>query len=107
VVQQPLIFAISNSISQSLLTSTINTNNPTVGSGSGIIFNIQVNNISSVSSMVSEFISNRIKGPFSNQLATAIALGIDDSLPLSKGSIIISGSGSTSPSTGIGIGKIT
>lgn len=106
VFQQPLAFALSNAMSQSLLTSTILTQNTGVGVGTGNVSALLVNSGISIPTMIAAFVASAIVGVASVSLATAIALSIDSVLPTARGFIIISGAGSISPGSGIGIGKI-
>lgn len=106
IFQQPLIAAIANSISQSLLTATILTVDVGVGTGAGVVATLIPNSVSHIASMYSAFISHGIAGPYSIPLATAIATGIDASLPSSRGFTVIAGGGAPPPSSGVGIGRL-
>lgn len=106
VFQQALIFALSNAISQSLLTANIITANIGVGVGTGVVASLTPNSIAHIATMNGAFIANGIGGPFSRPLATAIALGIDAALPSSRGFTFIAGAGFPPPSVGVGIGKL-
>lgn len=106
VFQQPLITAIANSISQSLLSATILTANIGVGSGLGVVATLIPNSVAHIASMIGSFSSQGILGPYSIPLATAIATGIDASLPFSRGFTVINGGSAPPPSSGIGIGKL-
>lgn len=104
--REPLIFALSNAISQSLLTATISTFDVGVGVGAGVVTTLIPNSVTSVSIMNSMFAANGMIGPMSSNIATAIALGIDAALPSSRGFTVVAGAGSIVPSVGVGIGKL-
>lgn len=106
IFEQPLIFAIANSISQSLLSASILTTSISVGTGVGVVATLLPFSAISVPIMIGSFAAHGILGTFSAPLATAIALGIDASLPSSRGFTVVAGSTSPVPSAGVGIGKI-
>ena len=101
-----IVNAISIGFTQSFALASINTVNPIVGIGSGVITITPNPEISSVS-FVSGFISAGIVGVSSAQLATAISVGLDAALPSAKGVVAIVGSPSTIPSAGGGFGKVS
>lgn len=105
-LQIPLVTAIANSISQALLTAGIRSNHPSVGVGSGIVVTLVPNNPTHITSMIQAFKAHKMQGAMSDPLATAIATGIDISLPVSRGFVGIVGSPSIVPSGGVGIGSV-
>ncbi len=100
-----LALEISNGIIQAFGVSQISTISAGVGVGTGVS-SITPNSLISVPVFTSSFISSGISGIFSFQLANAIALSLDTTLPLTVSPLIIAGPPSPLPGSGGGIGTI-
>jgi hypothetical protein len=92
-------------LSAILGTAIINTVNPTVGVGAGVVTAIP-NPGASVPAFVGAFASAGLVGTHSAAMATAVALGLDAALALAKGVVVIAGSPSPYPSVGAGFGTL-
>ncbi len=101
-----LIRAISVALSQSLLTAQLVTAHAGTAVGTGVVIGVLVNSTISVPMMVGSFIGVGLIGSHSASLATAIAQGVDHSLPSAKGQVVIAGPSAPSPGGGRGYGKI-
>jgi hypothetical protein len=106
IMKFPIVNAIANGISQSLLSAFINTVHVGVGAGTGKA-SIVPNSGVSIPLMVAGFTGNGLVGISSRPLAVAIAQGIDQALPTATGQVVIVGGTGPSPATGTGFGKIT
>lgn len=100
-----LIAAISEGVSLSLLQANIVTANPSVGVGIGFI-KVIPNPLLSIPAFIAGFLGAALFGSQSIKLATAIAEGIDAAITSASGTIIITGSPSSSPSSGFGYGVL-
>lgn len=101
-----LINAVALTVSASLPTGIITTASAGVGVGAGIVTSVIPNPALSVPTMIGSFTSFGLLGVLSANLATAIALGIDQALPSSQGAVVIAGPPNIIPGAGVGIGKI-
>jgi hypothetical protein len=101
-----LINALSLGLSQAFATALINTINPIVGVGAGVVIAIP-NPAASIAAFIAGFASAGMVGPSSIPLATAIASGLDSALPSGTGIIAIAGSPSIIPTAGAGFGKLS
>jgi hypothetical protein len=101
-----LINALSVGLSIAFATAIITTVHPTVGSGAGVVTPIPNTGVS-IPAFIAGFTSAGLLGIGAKTLATAIATGLDMALPSGKGAVVISGSASIAPSSGVGFGKIT
>lgn len=100
-----LINAIAIGISQSLKSAMVSTLHTGVGSGTGII-TLVPNTKTAITLMITNFVATGIVGAQSLVLATAIAQGIDLSLPSAMGNVIIVGTASPYSAVGVGTGKV-
>ncbi len=101
-----LVSALANSISQSLLLSQILTVNAGTAVGTGKVVAVAPFPVVSVPMMVANFISSGLLGVASFNLASAVALGIDQALPQAQGQVVIAGASSPFPGGGVGVGKV-
>lgn len=104
-MRQLMIIAIANTISDTIRLAFVNTVNVGVGTGTGKV-TLVPSPILSIPLMIANFISVGLVGVSSSSLASAIAQGIDLALPSVTGAVVIAGSASSSPGTGVGVGKI-
>lgn len=100
-----LALGISIGYSTALSTAIINTFHPSVGIGAGKL-QIAPNTIAAIGIFTQAFISAGMSGNMIIPLATAIVKGLDAVLPAAIGVVAITGSPSTSPSSGVGSGKL-
>ncbi len=104
-MKNPLISAISNTVSDMLKLSIITTVNAGVGIGTGKV-SVIPSPSSSIPIMMYNFLSLGLIGIASPTISKAIAQGIDQAMISATGFIIISGPAGPSPGVGTGIGKI-
>ena len=98
-----LAVAITNSLSTCISSSSVSTLHPSVGSGTGVG---TLTPSSAVPFFISGLESVGITGTNKNLLATAIANGLDLSLPTTVVNVAIAGPSGSSASSGVGTGKI-
>jgi hypothetical protein len=106
IMAPALISALSIGFTQAFATAIINTVNPTVGVGAGIVTPVP-KSVVSVPAFIAGFASAGMIGISAIPLATAIAQGLDIGLVSGKGVIAIAGSPSIYPSAGSGLGKLS
>jgi hypothetical protein len=106
IMSPALIAALSLGFTQAFATAIINTVNPTVGVGAGVVTPIP-KSVASIPAFIAGFASAGMTGISSIPLATAIAQGLDLSLLSGKGIIAIAGSPSIYASAGAGTGKLS
>ena len=102
----PLVNAISIGLSQSMLTASIQTNNPTVGIGTGVV-TLLPNLVSIHEAFRLGLSSVNINGVKSESLISAVSEGLSMALLSATGVILIVGTPSTIPSAGVGLGKLS
>jgi hypothetical protein len=102
----PLATAIATGFSESFMLALVSTISAGVGIGSGVALMIP-NPAVSVASFLSGFAAAGLIGPSIPQLASAVAAGLDQVLPISTSTLVIAGSPSIFPSGGGGLGRIT
>lgn len=100
-----LISALSLGYSQVLSLAAINTIHPSVGSGTGTIV-ISANTPVAIQTYITAFTSAGLVGAGAPNVATAIAIGLDQALPTARGQVAIAGPSGSSPSSGFGTGKL-
>jgi hypothetical protein len=100
-----MISALANTFSFAYSLAGIITNHPSVGSGSGIA-SLIANPGASVTTFISTFQAFGLNGPSSPQLASAIAIGLDQAIPFAKGLVTIAGGVVPSPTIGNGTGNL-
>ncbi len=98
-----LINGLSSAFSFSLQQAQIQTVSTSVGVGTGIITLIP-NSASSLSSWIAGFSSAGLVGSNISQIISAISTGFDQAISTAVGSIVIAGSPSIIPSSGVGFG---
>lgn len=101
----PLVNAVAAAISQALIAAQVVTVNAGIGSGTGKAVFIP-NSGASVPIMIASFAAALLVGVGAQVLATAIAQGIDASLPAAVAQIVITGTPGPYPGAGSGVGKI-
>lgn len=102
----PLANAISIGLSQSMLTASIQTSNPTVGVGTGVVTLLP--NLASIHAAFRLGLSSvNINGVKSESLISAASEGFGMALSSATGVILIVGTPSTIPSAGVGLGKLS
>lgn len=104
-MKQPLINSIVNTLVNTMFLANIVTVHAGVGVGTGKV-TLAPNPLISIPLMITNFAAFTLIGTSSPTLATAIARGIDRSLSLGSGQVVISGPTLPPPSTGVGVGKI-
>jgi hypothetical protein len=97
-------YAIATSLSECISSSIVNTSHSTVGLGYGSGSLIPS---SGSPFFIREFATMGIVGTLSISLATAIGNALDASLPSTSVNVVISGSGSPTIVSGVGVGLIT
>jgi hypothetical protein len=100
-----LINAVSLGFMQVFAIANIITVNPTVGVGAGEV-SLVPNPSISIPAFIGGFSAAGMVGVASQNLARAIAIGLDSVLPSAFGVIAIAGSPSIISSAGVGVGKI-
>jgi hypothetical protein len=100
-----LISALTLGFTQSLSVAVINTLHPSVGTGTGQLF-IGKNPIVAAKTFIGAFEAAGMNGPTATNVATAIAIGLDNVLPSARGTVGIAGPPSPVPSSGFGTGKL-
>lgn len=106
IFSAPIATAIATGISQALMTATVITVHPTVGTGTGKA-NFIPNPGASSSAFVGAFASSGLVGVMSAAMAVAISVGLDSALPSASSVIVISGASTSVPSSGAGTGRVT
>lgn len=101
----PLINAISLGLMQVFAIANIITVSPTVGIGAGIV-SLVPNPAISIPAFIGGFSAAGIVGVASQNLARAVAIGLDSVLTSAVGAVVIAGSPSVIPSAGVGVGKV-
>jgi hypothetical protein len=99
-----LATGLATAISQALGQAIINTVNVGVGNGAGKVILVPS---SGASFFIAGFASQLLVGVYVSAVATAIATGLDASLPSGQGIIAISGASGFIGSSGTGLGKIS
>lgn len=99
----PTATAIGLALCQAMSQAVVQSNHAGVGVGSGVI-QLVPNPGASVPAFITAFTGAGLVGVSSAQMATAVAIGVDSSLPSAKGVVAISGAGSLYPGSGTGIG---
>jgi len=105
IMAPSMVIAIATTFSISYAVANIVTTHPSVGEGSGIVSLIP-NSGTSIGIFISMFESFGLNGPSAVKLASAIAVGLDQSLSSAKGFVVINGGVVPSPTSGGGSGKI-
>jgi hypothetical protein len=100
-----IINAISTAYSSVFRIANMVTTNVGVAVGTGVV-SVIPNTIISIPTYIGNFTASLLLGISAPALATAIAKGLDQSLPTAKGTVIIAGPPSSTSSTGNGLGKI-
>lgn len=101
----PTATAIGLALAQALAAAIVQSVHAGVGVGSGIIQLIPNPGVS-VPSFIAAFTGAGLAGVSASQMATAVAAGVDSSLPSVKGVVVISGAGSMYPGSGAGKGVL-
>lgn len=101
----PTATAIGLGLSQALAQAIVQSFHASVGVGSGIVQLIP-NPGASVPAFIAAFAAAGLIGVSATQMATAVAAGVDASLPSVKGLVVISGAGSVYPGSGAGKGVL-
>lgn len=105
IVSPFLISALALGYSQVLSLAVINTIHPSVGSGTGTVV-ISVNTPVAIQTYITAFASAGLVGAGASNVATAIAIGLDQALPIARGQVAIAGPAGPSPAAGVGSGKL-
>jgi len=106
IFSAPAATAVALGLTQIFATAIINTVDPLVGVGAGVVTAIPNPGIS-VPAFIAGFKAAGLLGIASVTMATAVAIGLDTALPTAKGVTVIAGAPSPFPGAGAGVGVMS